>query len=291
MAVTVSFEGKKYGAAEICVDLPLYYPLPMVQAGNSKAALSGLDELLKDLRFGNFQTDVWCIVCDRETPFRTTNSPKEVEAFKRNSQMRSVAAFSPGSGPPTPPWLVSGPFTVELICQRCSKRYLYFFLLDHSHLSKVGQAPSLEDISNGGLIKFRKLLGSQNYAELHRAGGLFSHGIGIGAFVYLRRIFERLVCEAQERLKEKGTIVDISSLPMDQKIKRLASELPRGLVDNNRIYGILSKGIHELDEATCKRFFPVVRAGIVQILEEHLQQREREETAKALRNEIAKLGE
>ena len=38
------------------------------------------------------------------------------------------------------------------------------------------------------------------------------------------------------------------------------------LVKNTTIYGILSKGIHELSEEECRKYFPVVKQCIYQIL-------------------------
>ena len=60
-------------------------------------------------------------------------------------------------------------------------------------LTKVGQSPSSADMQNFGLRKYQKVL-KENYQELTKAVGLFASGIGIGAFVYLRRVYERL-CE------------------------------------------------------------------------------------------------
>ena len=60
-------------------------------------------------------------------------------------------------------------------------------------LTKVGQYPSLADMQNFELRKYQKVL-KENYRELTKAVGLFASGIGIGAFVYLRRVYEQL-CE------------------------------------------------------------------------------------------------
>ena len=38
------------------------------------------------------------------------------------------------------------------------------------------------------------------------------------------------------------------------------------LIQNTTIYGILSKGIHELSEEECRKYFPVVKECIYQIL-------------------------
>jgi len=54
-----------------------------------------------------------------------------------------------------------------------------------------------------GIKKYRKILGDSKYRELHRAIGLSAHGVGIGAFVYLRRIFEGLVEAARDEVAKK----------------------------------------------------------------------------------------
>jgi len=41
--------------------------------------------------------------------------------------------------------------------------------------------------------KYRLVLRGDNWAELYKAVGLAAHGEGIGSFVYLRRVFERLI--------------------------------------------------------------------------------------------------
>lgn len=51
-----------------------------------------------------------------------------------------------------------------------------------------------------------------------------------------------------------------------EKIKMLEGYLPDILVKNATIYGILSKGIHELSEEECRKYFPVVKECIYQIL-------------------------
>jgi hypothetical protein len=290
--MTVNVDGKGYDAAKICAELPLYYPLPMLHMIGDKHKSSGLADVLQALRCEDFHTDIWCVGCNRETPFRAANPQGEVEAYRRQMQLRSIATLSPGAGPPPPPpWLATGPFTVTLICQRVRQhKYLYFFILDGEHLTKVGQTPSLEDISNGELLKFRKILGQNNYSELHRAGGLFSHGVGIGAFVYLRRIFERLIDKAKERHEEKSApIENYDRLPMDQKIQALKDVLPKALVKHAAIYGVLSKGLHELDEISCKKFFPVIRAAIIQILEQDLEIENRRKAEADLIREIGSI--
>jgi len=107
----------------------------------------------------------------------------------------------------------------------------------------------MEDIAYADIEKYRSILGKQYFSELHRAGGLASHGIGIGAFVYLRRIFERLIFQHREEYDPGGTqIPNFATLRMDEKIEKLRSVLPAAVVRNKAAYAILSKGLHELSE-------------------------------------------
>ncbi|MDP9415451.1 MAG: hypothetical protein M3Q08_15510 [Pseudomonadota bacterium] len=76
---------------------------------------------------------------------------------------------------------------------------------------------------------------------------------------------------------------------MDQKIEQLRDVLPPALVKNRKPYSILSLGVHELDETSCKKCFPVVRTAIITILEQDLQARERKSAEARLEAEIAKI--
>ena len=158
-------------------------------------------------------------------------------------------------------------------------------------ICKIGQYPSLADLQLEELKKYRKVLGSQ-YTEFTKAVGLNAHGIGVGAFVYLRRIFERLVDEAaknKQQTDESWNIDQWRSRRADEKIKDLASFLPEFLVENASLYGILRKGIHELGEDECLSYFNVVKAGIECILDEMLAKEAERERRKAVSKDIARV--
>ena len=61
----------------------------------------------------------------------------------------------------------------------------------------------------------------------------------------------------------------------------LEGYLPEVLIKNTTIYGILSKGIHELSEEECRKYFPVVKECIYQILglRESLRKKQADEAA------------
>lgn len=175
-------------------------------------------------------------------------------------------------------------------CSRdASHKALYFTLVEGFSMVKIGQSPSLADISTNDIKKFRKVLGETYYNEFSKAVGLYAHGIGVGSFVYLRRIIENFVIKpAYETAKKKQGWDDdlFAKSRIKERIELLKSELPEFLVSNTTIYSIISKGIHELSEAECKEYFPVIRNCIEFILTEIEAERQRklkkEELAKSL---------
>lgn len=152
----------------------------------------------------------------------------------------------------------------------------YWFLIKRMTIEKVGQYPSLATISNDEVAQYRKGMDKIDAQEFHKAIGLAAHGVGVGSFVYLRRVFERLIYgrfeefKAQEGWKDE----DFYGLRMNEKVKFLIGHLPSFLVENAKIYSILSVGIHELDEATCLSYFDVLKHSIIIILEEDKKKKE-----------------
>ena len=165
-------------------------------------------------------------------------------------------------------------YPVNLYCSRVEEhkmqQIVYFSNIE---LFKIGQYPSIAEISQPELKKYRAVLTKEKYTELNRGVGLISHGVGIGSFVYLRRIFEDLIEEAHLKLSVNEGWDDqvYTKSRMNEKIDLLKSELPNFLVQNRGLYSILSKGIHELSENECKEYFPTVKLGIELILDEKLE--------------------
>ena len=106
--------------------------------------------------------------------------------------------------------------------------------------------------------------------EFGRAIGLYANGIGVDAYVYWRRIFERILIHAKEEaeLNVNRPIEDFNNLRMDQKINVLKDYLASFLTSNKEIYGIISKGINELSEEECLDYFSVLKNNILLIIHE-----------------------
>jgi hypothetical protein len=183
-------------------------------------------------------------------------------------------------------------YNVELYCSRSEEHRIWFTIcITDKHIIKIGQYPSVADISTPELEKYKKVLSREKYAELNRAVGLVTHGIGIGSFVYLRRIFEDLIEEAHSYKKNQEDWDEdmYSRSRMNEKIELLSDQLPGFLVKNKSIYGILSIGIHELTEDDCLEYFSTVKLGIELILDEKIQIIEKEEKVKNTQQSVNKI--
>ena len=182
-------------------------------------------------------------------------------------------------------------------CQRYQDEITILVYHDYekSILIKVGQYPSVADIHIGQIKQYDKVLEKPILREFTRAIGLAANGVGIGSFVYLRRIFEGLVMDAYNEAQQNGKVDAelFEKQRMDEKIESLKGYLPPFIVENHGIYGILSKGIHELSEDECLAYFDCMRQSIELILDERLEQlarkRKQEEVKKSINSIASKI--
>lgn len=179
-------------------------------------------------------------------------------------------------------------FSKVFTCVRNQNHHLLFYIQSTGdNFQKIGQYPSLRDLHLPELEKYKSVLGRDNLNELRTGVGLYAHGVGIGAFVYLRRVIENLIEKARVTAKKSPDFdnENFSDLRMSEKIKSLKGFLPDFLVENRKVYGILSKGVHQLSEDECKAKFPVLLSSIELILQEELNKQEIENK----KNETKKL--
>jgi len=153
-------------------------------------------------------------------------------------------------------------------------------------ITKIGQWPSVADMAAAKFAEYENLIPQVDLAELRRAVGLAAHGIGIGAFVYLRRIFERLVQRA-----EAAAEIRPGAQRMDDRIAALDGTLPEFVVKNRKFYGIVSKGIHELSERECIEAFSIVEAAVLLMLDEVSAAEKRKARLKEAEVKLSQLGE
>ena len=231
-------------AQEICIGTSLYAPLKLEDTGPNHVRLhSFITE--------EFQIDCYCPWCGQPTVLLLEGMALELESHEFEFWDRV--------------------FSKNAVCSRKYQHEFYFhFRLESKVLSKIGQSPSMADLEQANILRYRSILDDEHFKELTRAIGLSAHGVGIGSFVYLRRIFERLIEEASLKARETEgwDQEEFSKSRMDEKIAIVRNELPPFLVEQRGLYKILSSGIHNLDEETCLSYFPVVLTGIELILDQ-----------------------
>lgn len=230
------------------------------------------EEIYKNLTNRN-TIDAYCIWCEKEGVFRPYNYLSDNISI--------------------PPWTTrhNGLIEIEYQCTRNnSHAYHTYYFKSGNFFTKVGQFPSVADFQIPQVQNYRKILNEEQYTEFARGIGLAAHGVGIGSFVYLRRVFENLIEEAHV-LTQKSVGFDNEAYKkarVDEKIELLKEHLPEFLVENKVLYSILSKGIHELTEDECLQYFETVKIGIEQILDEKIVQKEKTDKATKAREAIQK---
>jgi hypothetical protein len=255
------------------VDFFLKTPLYEVFQADAVDEFQIQDVKIQDVK--NFQgtIDAFCIDCEKPSIFRRIEiNQEEYEDYPSTSHDSKV-------------------FCIPFVCTRDKSHNMYFYFMAHNYtVRKIGQYPSLADLNSDKIKKYRKILGDK-YKEFSKAVGLVSHGVGIGSFVYLRRIFEDLVEEAHQKATEKDAWDEekYKKARMEEKIGLLKENLPNFLVEHKTIYSILSKGIHELSEDECLEYFYVVKSGIEFILDEKLEKINRDAKLKEVEKSLSEI--
>lgn len=180
----------------------------------------------------------------------------------------------------------------SFVCAMDTDHHLdYIIRTDGNTMVKIGQFPSFADLSFPELDEFKKEIDKASMKEFRRAIGLHAQGIGVGSYVYLRRIFERIL-DAAKCQAESDASVDLSnyeSMRVSERIKLLKAYLPDMINSNPAIYGIVSKGIHELSEDDCIKYFPVLQEAIFVILRQWAQKRKEQDAIKKLEASISSI--
>ena len=92
----------------------------------------------------------------------------------------------------------------KFVCSMNEEHHLdYVVLTTDNSMIKIGQYPSIADMTFPELDDYKHVISKQDRKELGTAIGLFANGVGAGSYVYLRRILERLIDQAKVRAGDK----------------------------------------------------------------------------------------
>ena len=266
---------------DLFLKMPLYDKLELNSALEYK--------LVDILRFSG-KIDMFCVACNKETTFIGFDNLTDYVpgvSYSSHSSRLMERVFT------LPKYFASKKvFTVKLRCTRNENHLMLFnFYIKDNVLIKIGQYPSLMDIAHHSLKKYRRILGTELYNEFNRAIGLAALNVGLGSFIYLKRIFDRLLEDAHKAIfaDEKWNELEYLASPMQKRIGLLKNHLPGLLVEKRELVSILNKDVHELSEGECLRFFPILQGAIETILDEKLIQITREQKRKQLEDSIDQL--
>lgn len=263
---------------------------------------------LCDLLDGKIRFDIYCPKCQTRRVFVmlpvTFDHPIGATHTQKNmlgEQLRQVQAVQRTRDSDTKlEWFWSTPvfanatriMMFSLVCTMdTNHRIDYAVQTEDNLMRKIGQYPSLADLTFPELKDYRKVIAPADLSELRRAIGLHAQGIGIGSYVYLRRIFERIISIAKDQAITDNSITqeEYDKSRMAEKIKLLSDYLPKVLVETPEFYGIVSKGIHELSENECIEYFPVMKKVIIMILNEWEQKRKALESERDLKVSLSQV--
>lgn len=267
---------------------------------------------LADLVGGHVKINAYCPKCKESRVFSSEaiyfyqEDEGEIAKYSLEDEIISNQKFLNNPRPhfadqPEAPWQWNNwltEYAVRLMVFRffCAMdethRMDFVVLVEGNIMKKIGQYPSFADLSYPELKDYKKVMSEKDAKELRRALGLYSSGIGIGSFVYLRRITERIIHKAGQMAIEDNAITEeqYNQAHVDERIKMLSGYLPKSLSSNKVFYGIVSKGIHELSEEECLEYFPVMHSFILMVLrqwEKIRKDKEEEAALEASLNRIA----
>jgi hypothetical protein len=245
--------------------------------------------------------DSYCTTCKRDSTFQVI-APERPPQYIRNLSREHLSKQQ--GMKPERPQIPSNVYRIEAKCTRQHSHIQYFlFLIDRrfvdqttekssveTTIQKIGQHPSYGDLNLPRVKKYAAVLDKRQLGELNRAIGLASHDVGIGSYVYLRRVFEALIEEAHlENIAEAGWNEEAyNKTRMGEKIVLLRHHLPEFLVEHPEMYSLLSKGVHELSEEDCLTHFDTLRIGIELILDEKLERKGKEQKIRDAKAALSK---
>lgn len=149
---------------------------------------------------------------------------------------------------------------------------------------KIGQNPSMLTVKGFDFDKYKTFLNKINaYEDYKKADLCNSDHFYVGAYAYLRRIFEKMISfylgDTKLQDDHMNTKIDAVKGKFDPRIQKLLKNL----------YGILSISIHELDEEQSKEYYSYLKAVIDMQLEYIKSEDEKDKQSKDLEGILNKI--
>lgn len=176
-------------------------------------------------------------------------------------------------------------------CPNCRNRLIYIFLYRNKEVIKIGQFPSLYDISRDDLKQYQKnKLIINNFDEIYKADICASTGYFVASYTYIRRVFEVLLKSVFDLNRENMGLSEeaFKKLHADKKLEKIKPFL--AIEDGIYIplYSLLSEGIHALTEEECGKNYTLLKAILLNILFEQKTKEEKISNHKLIKDLYSK---
>ena len=223
----------------------------------------------------DIRIDDYCQNCDAEKVF--SNEVKENFNELLADTFKVIGGPPDRNGPAPSDFYKDKEYFINMTlhCAKCDEPHYYSLLFKGDTVTKIGQYPSFSKVSAQDLKKYKKLI-SKCYPELTKSVNAYSQGMGVAAFVYLRRILEYLI---ESKFNGEPSLKFIDKL---KEVEKTETIIPSELSEiKAEIYSILSKGIHEYAEDECMQLYLSVKFIIERILDLELEKKENANKAKS----------
>lgn len=151
-------------------------------------------------------------------------------------------------------------------------------------VKKIGQNPSMLTVKGFDFDKYKNFLNKIDaYEDYKKADLSNADHFYVGAYAYLRRIFEKMIIyylgDIELKDDHMDTKIDAVKDSFDPRVKKMLKNL----------YGILSISIHELDEEESKEYYTYLKAVIDMQLEYIKSEDEKDKQSKDLEGILSKI--
>lgn len=291
-------------------DVPLYvkeeFQLFEFKDGKYNLNKSEMERFCKYIGVGKNKIITYCYKCKKEFPFNVEKKFLENINYKAETLIVTKdfsnalggrldcekGTFYGAMPPYEKDFLLNNQIWYVEYSMRCTNNYSHnYFLMISIELKdgkfivrKIGQNPSMLTIKGFDFDKYKKILEELNtYDDYKKADLSNADHFYVGAYAYLRRIFEKIIIYYLENkvLKDDhmNTKIEAVKDKFDPRVRNLLTNL----------YGILSKSIHELDEEESKEYYQYLKTIIDMQLEYMNTEREKEKQTKELEGMINKI--
>lgn len=181
---------------------------------------------------------------------------------------------------------IAGNHEITYKCPTCNKIIAFYLFYNNKEVIKVGQYPSLFDISRDELKKYQKnaLIDQDNFEQIYKAEICASESYFVAAYTYMRRVYETLLGSVFNQNKDSIGITEeeFKKLRSDEKISKIKPYLAIDEKIYKPLYALLSVGIHSLSEEECGKDYDLLKVILLQILAAQKAKKEEETNQKRI---------